>query len=175
MGVVARRFLLIDAPKLTPGTISRLYTQGAHNSDGTGGVAPGPSHWAGAQPSLRGPLTQARTPLSRTRMSCAPPGDHVRGSDLDPVAHFPSSFYPRAAAPGEVVVETRLDPEIVAVLLRARPRGDRHRWSVAGTAIRSEPKHRRSAAPGRQRKVHAGLHGRPLMAAAESSMPIWVF
>jgi gamma-glutamyltranspeptidase/glutathione hydrolase len=33
--------------------------------------------------------------------------------------HFPSSFYPRAATPGEVVVEARLDPAIVAAL-RAR-------------------------------------------------------
>jgi gamma-glutamyltranspeptidase/glutathione hydrolase len=33
--------------------------------------------------------------------------------------HFPSSFYPRAAAPGEVVAEVRLDPEVVAAL-RAR-------------------------------------------------------
>ena len=33
--------------------------------------------------------------------------------------HFPSSFYPRAATPGEVVAEARLDPAIVAAL-RAR-------------------------------------------------------
>jgi gamma-glutamyltranspeptidase/glutathione hydrolase len=33
--------------------------------------------------------------------------------------HFPSSFYPRTAAPGEVMVEARLDPEVVAAL-RAR-------------------------------------------------------
>jgi gamma-glutamyltranspeptidase/glutathione hydrolase len=33
--------------------------------------------------------------------------------------HFPSSFYPRAAAPGEVVAEARLDPAAVAAL-RAR-------------------------------------------------------
>jgi gamma-glutamyltranspeptidase/glutathione hydrolase len=33
--------------------------------------------------------------------------------------HFPSSFYPRTAAPGEVMVEVRLDPEVVAAL-RAR-------------------------------------------------------
>jgi gamma-glutamyltranspeptidase / glutathione hydrolase len=33
--------------------------------------------------------------------------------------HFPSSFYPRTAAPGKVVVEDRLDPDVVAVL-RAR-------------------------------------------------------
>jgi gamma-glutamyltranspeptidase / glutathione hydrolase len=28
--------------------------------------------------------------------------------------HFPSSFYPRAAAPGQVAVEDRLDHEVVA-------------------------------------------------------------
>jgi gamma-glutamyltranspeptidase/glutathione hydrolase len=33
--------------------------------------------------------------------------------------HFPSSFYPRAAAPGHVVAEARLDPKVVAAL-RAR-------------------------------------------------------
>ena len=33
--------------------------------------------------------------------------------------HFPSSFYPRAAAPGRVVVEERLDPDVIAAL-RAR-------------------------------------------------------
>jgi len=33
--------------------------------------------------------------------------------------HFPSSFYPRTAAPGKVVVEDRLNPEVVAAL-RAR-------------------------------------------------------
>jgi gamma-glutamyltranspeptidase / glutathione hydrolase len=33
--------------------------------------------------------------------------------------HFPSSFYPRAAAPGEVMAEARLDPAVVAAL-RAR-------------------------------------------------------
>ena len=33
--------------------------------------------------------------------------------------HFPSSFYPRAAAPGEVVAEARLEPAVVAAL-RAR-------------------------------------------------------
>ena len=30
--------------------------------------------------------------------------------------HFPSSFYPRAAAPGEVVAEARLDPPVVEAL-----------------------------------------------------------
>jgi gamma-glutamyltranspeptidase/glutathione hydrolase len=33
--------------------------------------------------------------------------------------HFPSSFYPRMAAPGKVVVEDRLEPEVIAGL-RAR-------------------------------------------------------
>jgi gamma-glutamyltranspeptidase / glutathione hydrolase len=33
--------------------------------------------------------------------------------------HFPSSFYPRTAAPGEVVAEARLEPAVVAAL-RAR-------------------------------------------------------
>jgi gamma-glutamyltranspeptidase / glutathione hydrolase len=33
--------------------------------------------------------------------------------------HFPSSFYPRTAAPGEVMAEARLDPAVVEVL-RAR-------------------------------------------------------
>jgi gamma-glutamyltranspeptidase/glutathione hydrolase len=33
--------------------------------------------------------------------------------------HFPSSFYPRVAAPGEVVAEARLEPAVVAAL-RAR-------------------------------------------------------
>jgi len=36
--------------------------------------------------------------------------------------HFPSSFYPRTAAPGEVMVEARLDPEVVAAL-RGRGHG----------------------------------------------------
>jgi gamma-glutamyltranspeptidase/glutathione hydrolase len=31
-------------------------------------------------------------------------------------SHFPSSFYPRVAAPGEITVEARLDPEVVAAL-----------------------------------------------------------
>jgi gamma-glutamyltranspeptidase / glutathione hydrolase len=30
--------------------------------------------------------------------------------------HLPSSFYPRTAAPGGVMVEARLDPEVVAAL-----------------------------------------------------------
>src|SRR5215211_5480856 len=33
--------------------------------------------------------------------------------------HFPSSFYPRTAAPGKIVVEDRLDPDVIAGL-RAR-------------------------------------------------------
>jgi gamma-glutamyltranspeptidase/glutathione hydrolase len=33
--------------------------------------------------------------------------------------HFPSSFYPRTAAPGKIVVEDRLEPEVIAGL-RAR-------------------------------------------------------
>jgi gamma-glutamyltranspeptidase/glutathione hydrolase len=41
--------------------------------------------------------------------------------------HFPSSFYPRAATPGEVVAEARLGPEVVAAL---RERG--HEVTVAG-------------------------------------------
>jgi gamma-glutamyltranspeptidase/glutathione hydrolase len=32
--------------------------------------------------------------------------------------HFPSSFYPRAAEPGHLEVERRLDPEVVAELRR---------------------------------------------------------
>jgi gamma-glutamyltranspeptidase/glutathione hydrolase len=30
--------------------------------------------------------------------------------------HFPSSFYPRTASPGEVVAEARLDPKVVQAL-----------------------------------------------------------
>ena len=41
--------------------------------------------------------------------------------------HFPSSFWPRAASPGELVVESRLDP---AVLAELRRRG--HRIQVSG-------------------------------------------
>jgi gamma-glutamyltranspeptidase len=33
--------------------------------------------------------------------------------------HFPSSFYPRTAAPGKIVVEERLEPDVIAGL-RAR-------------------------------------------------------
>jgi gamma-glutamyltranspeptidase/glutathione hydrolase len=33
-------------------------------------------------------------------------------------AHFPSSFYPRAAEPGALLVESRLDPAVVAELRR---------------------------------------------------------
>jgi gamma-glutamyltranspeptidase / glutathione hydrolase len=33
--------------------------------------------------------------------------------------HFPSSFYPRKAAPGKIVVEDRLEPDVIAGL-RAR-------------------------------------------------------
>jgi gamma-glutamyltranspeptidase/glutathione hydrolase len=32
--------------------------------------------------------------------------------------HFPSSFYPRESRPGEMVVEERIDPEVVAELRR---------------------------------------------------------
>jgi gamma-glutamyltranspeptidase/glutathione hydrolase len=42
-------------------------------------------------------------------------------------AHFPSSFYPRAARPGALVVEDRLDPGVVAELRR---RG--HRVELGG-------------------------------------------
>lgn len=46
------------------------------------------------------------------------------------MAHFPNSFYPHATAPGEVVGETRLDPEVVAVL---RARG--HEVTVVGWSL----------------------------------------
>jgi hypothetical protein len=77
--------------------------------------------------------------------------------------HFPSSFYPRTAAPGEVMVEARLDPAVVAEL-RARPRRDRRRRLVAGTALRGEPGSRDRAAPGRRQPAgDARLRGRSLM------------
>jgi hypothetical protein len=75
---------------------------------------------------------------------------------------FPSSFYPRAAAPGQVAVEDRLDPEVVAAL-RARPRRHRRRRLVAGTAVRGEPGSRERTAPGRrQPEGNARLRRRPL-------------
>ena len=76
--------------------------------------------------------------------------------------HFPSSFYPRTAVPGEVMVDARLDPEAVAAL-RARPRRDRRRQLVVGTALRGEPGSRDQASPGRQPTGDARLRGRSLM------------
>ena len=72
--------------------------------------------------------------------------------------HFPSSFWPREARPGVLVVESRLPPETIKELRR---RGH-HRRGRAGLVGR--PPHRglarRQAPQGRRQSArHAGLRG----------------
>jgi hypothetical protein len=74
---------------------------------------------------------------------------------------FPSSFYPRGAAPGQVAVEDLLEHEVVAALRAATSR--RRRRLVAGTAVRGAPGSRERTAPGRrQPEGNARLRRRPL-------------
>jgi gamma-glutamyltranspeptidase/glutathione hydrolase len=73
--------------------------------------------------------------------------------------HFPSSFYPRTAAPGELMVEARLDPPVVAAL---RTRGHDVKvvdgWSLGRLSAVSQDPHSglvRAAANPRGRQGYA--------------------
>ena len=73
--------------------------------------------------------------------------------------HFPSSFWPRTARPGVLVLEGRVPKETVQELREARPRGRDERRLVGGPADRGQP--RGSLAQGRRQPArHAGLRGR---------------
>ena len=79
--------------------------------------------------------------------------------------HFPSSFYPREAHPGELVVEDRVPAEVLAEL---RERGHRLTLSGAldaGPAQRGGPGGRRAQGGGQPAR-RAGLRGRPLTGPA---------
>ena len=90
------------------------------------------------------------------------------------ITSFPSSFAPRLAVPGEVVVEDRVGAGRARRAGAARPPGHGPRRLVAGPAVRGGPGPRhRPPVRRRQPARHAGVRRRPLTGAAGPAGHPW--
>ena len=77
--------------------------------------------------------------------------------------HWPSSFWPRVARPGKVVMEGRYPDAVLDALLRARPRGRERRRLERRAAFRRAARAGRADVRRRQSARHARLRGGTLM------------